>query len=607
MAYYDAAWYLDYGNGTSTGYYSVAQWTATHAYAAGAAVRQLAAPAVGSERVFVCIIAGTSLGSEPAWVTTRGAKTAEAAGPTWMEMTGVAGLNGDTTNTPNWTAAKAGNASPSLGAMIQRNNGASYWVCTTAGTMGASEPAWANDTAGTTQADNTVTWTCLGVVGNWSAWQTPCPRLAILSSAVGWIVSAANVPNAIAGKCDVYVASEHAETQAAAMSFANFFGRFANGILARILCVTKTTVPPVSANLTTGASITTTGASSINAFVGGYYFMQGLTISAGSGAVTNNIVPGPNTAAYYKNCVFAKGGTTAGSIFNAGAGNIGIVLDNCQFQCGATGDTVIGFVAGNRILWKNTATPFIGGVTPTVPIWATTNSGDLTMEAIDFSALSANWIALNAATTVRFILRNCKVPSGTFAPLQQGAPYILGATLDVIRCDSGATNYRHERHTYMFDQTIETTIVRTGGATDGTTPISWKIVTGSALLYAMPSECMPIVIWNDITGTNRVVTVYGIWGGGAVPNNNDIWIDVEYPGSSTSPLSTIVSTAPADILAAGIGVGSDSSTWGGSTTPFKLTATLSSPQPAMKGPLLIIVKVAKASSTFYIDPQPVLS
>jgi hypothetical protein len=38
-----------------------------------------------------------------------------------------------------------------------------------------------------------------------------------------------------------------------------------------------------------------------------------------------------------------------------------------------------------------------------------------------------------------------------------------------------------------------------------------------------------------------------------------------------------------------------------------MSVTLSSPQPNMKGPIYLTVKAAKASSTFYIDPRPVIT
>ena len=99
-------------------------------------------------------------------------------------------------------------------------------------------------------------------------------------------------------------------------------------------------------------------------------------------------------------------------------------------------------------------------------------------------------------------------------------------------------------------------------------------------------------------------TVQGIWGGGAVPNNDDIWCDVEYLGSSGSPLASFVNDGKADILASNAAQDAGSGTWGGSTTKFKLNVTFT---PQQKGWILLRVKAAKASSTFYIDPKITLS
>src|SRR3990167_8483049 len=78
----------------SVQYTAVAQWAALTAYVStsnggrGDYVRQLAAPAAGSERVFRCTTSGTSLAAEPTWTTTKNGTTTEAAGPVWTECTG---------------------------------------------------------------------------------------------------------------------------------------------------------------------------------------------------------------------------------------------------------------------------------------------------------------------------------------------------------------------------------------------------------------------------------------------------------------------------------------------------------------------------------------
>lgn len=87
-------WYIG-----STKYTTVTAWAALTSYSIGNLRRQLAAPAVGSERVFRCTTAGVSLASEPSWNLTAGATTTEVSGPVWTEVTGQA--------TYGWTAPHA--------------------------------------------------------------------------------------------------------------------------------------------------------------------------------------------------------------------------------------------------------------------------------------------------------------------------------------------------------------------------------------------------------------------------------------------------------------------------------------------------------------------
>ena len=81
-------------------------------------------------------------------------------------------------------------------------------------------------------------------------------------------------------------------------------------------------------------------------------------------------------------------------------------------------------------------------------------------------------------------------------------------------------------------------------------------------------------------------------------------MDVEYLGTSGFPLGNFATSGAADLLASGTACTSSSASWGGGTSSFKLTATIT---PQEKGPITVYVKVAKTSSTFYIDPKITLS
>ena len=97
-------WYV-----CSTCYTAVPQWAATTAYNSStpSLVRQLAAPAVNSERVFRETVSTCTSGStEPTWILTAGGVTASDGTCSWTEATGVQAYQhiGSTTT---WTAPAA--------------------------------------------------------------------------------------------------------------------------------------------------------------------------------------------------------------------------------------------------------------------------------------------------------------------------------------------------------------------------------------------------------------------------------------------------------------------------------------------------------------------
>jgi hypothetical protein len=600
LAFYDQEWFV-----SSVAYAAVTARPQNASVAAGVVRRQFTAPAVNSERCFVCIVAGTTANvTDATWVLTRGAKTVDGTA-TWQECTGASAVNGDLASTVNWTAAKA-IGTPTLGAIIKRNNSASYWIASTAGTMGASEPAWPNDTAGTTQADGTTTWTCLGVVGNFPAWGAPHARLAN-AYATNW---------GAAGH-KFWIADNHAETQATGITLTN--PATVAGGATYTICVDRTAaLPPVEANYNTGATISTTagGAISLRATLAGVGYYQGISFSAGDAAAGASIDFSLNAAFSYvvKNCAFRLNTTSAAGLISVGSlatASCQVLWDNCTVQFGAAAQ----FIRLNSVNfeWRNTASAVQGATLPTVLLAINTlNPAYVVCRGVDFSAFSGQLFMNNPTSPVPLVFEDCKFHASMTRYGTSTTSGYSSAPVITVRCDSGATNYKSTRDEYAGSQITETSITRVGGATDGTTPTSDKIVTNSQAAFLTPYRMLPLAIWNETTGANVTVTVYGTINAGSLPLNDEIWMDVQYLGSSGSPIASFKSSCKSHPLAAGAAVSSDGSTWNGGGsgagwTPFKLVATLTSPQPQMKGFIYITVRAAKPSATYYIDALPALT
>jgi len=506
-------WYVNFGDGSTTGYFAVAKFTASHAYIVGQLIRQLTAPAVGSERVFVCILGGTS-GAEPTWTITRGAKNTSTT-PVFQECTGQAGVNGDITNTPAWLAVKA--TAVALGAIIKDAAGTHLFIASTAGTAGSgAEPSWSIGTVGNTTADNTVTWTYIGLASSFSGGAAPHARLANALTAT-WSQ----------GTETIYVGDNHAETQSTAITLTGS----SSIVLAsqNILCHDHLgSYPPASSDLTTGASITSS--SGAITWSAPNIYVRGIE-SKHTGTTSIGIMLGNGTNCYqrFELCPITFTSTSQFlAIGTTGASrNSRVIQDNCTFTF--TGQQI----QTNNIYeweWRNSA--FVGtAFASATGLILGGACSSVWVHGVDLSVITTT--LMSSASNSYVLLDRCKInASATIAnPSQSNS-----ATLVLSKCDSGSVNYRDELYTPGGTLTTETTVVRTGGQSDGTTAISRKVVTGTNVTWVAPFEGFPIVVWNETVGTPVTITLYGIWGDGAVPNNDDFWIDVEYLGTSADPI-----------------------------------------------------------------------
>ncbi len=676
MATYDTVWYT-----SSVGYAAVTAWAALNVQHCGDMVRQLAAPAVGSERCFVCIASTSGTGatgaSEPAgasWTgATRGQKTTDAT-VTWMEATGIAALNGDITNTPIWSNSNIKNKAISIGQVISNVAGTLLLICTTAGTTGnGAEPSWAAFTnAGATTVDNGATWTTLGAPGNYAAWAHPHARIRNACSTTStWGVDG-NL---------FFIADNHAETQSTTMNWGNPSGTY---VMSYIISIDHTlSLPPSDSTYKAGASITTTGTMN---FIPSAFYLKGITLVDGTGAggPAFGICNTSKSILFLENCTLSIPGT-GGSVINFGnvSTNFGnkFRFNNVVINMGS--GALLNFF-GTDLEWINTPSAITGTMPTTLfgGSGVTSIGSYLVLKGVDLNNLGSGKTIVGQTTSTDFKIKliDCKLNSAvTLCTLYPNTP---SQYADFIRCDSSGTNYSVNRFAYNGIQAHELTAIRTGGASDGTTGVSHKIATSSnvALSWANPFEALPIPKWNAVTAGNVVVTVYGITTQAALPNLDDIWIEVEYLGNSGSPLAAFVNSTKTSILSASTGLSADTaSAWGagaaayqqshaygaftgfilaGNASPqqlwfmsahsgtgtsgssstifngqadgaqvtdnaganqiiwqavtrFSMSVTLgvtnSCPQPQLAGYLQTIIKAAKPSTTFYIDPLVVLS
>ena len=425
-----------------------------------------------------------------------------------------------------------------------------------------------------------------------------------------WVNAYTTLAAGITGKAageTLYVAHDHAESTSGNLSIGNVTSTPSNPI--KLICVNRSgSVPPVSADLRATAQVTTTGAGNIT-FTSGFYIYGIIFFGNTSTIPAITMGTDTNTALKFDNCSLRSGATATSLSFglNNGVSAGGYIeLVNTTLSFGNVG-------SGTRIScdlrWRNTASALLGTIT--TALFNFGNSSAIGRGAmiecigVDLSAAGSGKTLVNTASATptasraRFV--DCKLDAAVTKSVVPPGPGAL--EVDFIRTGSAGVNYAVTCVRYTGTLTEETTIVRTsGGATDGTTKISWKVVTTATCGFTLPFECPVIAIWNDTTGSAKTATIECI--GAAIATDQEVWVELEYLGDAASPQGSFINDGKADILATAANQTSSSETWGGSTAAFKLAVTFTAQQ---RGWVYCRVKIGKASSTFYIDPLVTLT
>lgn len=376
-----------------------------------------------------------------------------------------------------------------------------------------------------------------------------------------------------------------------------------------ILCVDDASEPPTA--LEDGsvgfAHIYTTGSFSIS--IRGVAYIYGVNFTSNAGVTTtvasvllSSLTDSPVLT--LEKCTLGNlsNNTGASITFGNSVGGTGnkpatVTLIDCAVKFRSSGGVL---QVGNAKLFSrgliidtsvNTMGSFITSSNTTIQSYAEIEGSDLTgitdQVVEDTSGLH----------TFKFI--NCKIPEISDI---NSATQTAGADLYFYNCDSGGTNYRFRSLKASGVVRDETTIVRTNGATDGTTPISWRLESSALAGFSFPLEAPRISGWND--GTSAITLTAQIITDNVTLTDEECWIEVSYLGSAMSPQATIVSDRKADILATAANQPTSAATWTttGLTTPVKqaLSVTFT---PAQKGPWQAKIMLAKPNTTIYVCPK----
>jgi hypothetical protein len=399
----------------------------------------------------------------------------------------------------------------------------------------------------------------------------------------------------------VYVADDHAYSTSGADYLIDLKGDVFTPDY--IICVRRSggSVPPVAADIRDTATETITSQHTIGV-TGGRGVMYGINFIAGNGT-TNGYVA---LASGYGNC-FCKFYRCSGYINGTSDPNANIGVS--QTTGAELYDFQVRFSHANNVFFANLSVYIEGGSTrPFVHPSSVVGTVFMLDQGLGRVSRIRGLDLSNVGSGKSLFLGgygNCKAILFEKCIIDNAVNRTSSTPrfpIKFIGCSAAGVNgLINEIHDYRGVLTTEQTILRTAGATDGTYPFSWKIVTNGNCNDRQPFETFEGEFWNETTGSSKTLTIHTVTDNVTL-KDNEIWVEAWY-FDGTPVLNA--ATDWAGLLSSGSNQASDSGeawTTTGLTTPVKqkLEVTFT---PAKKGPIRWIVKVAKASTTVYVCPK----
>jgi hypothetical protein len=336
----------------------------------------------------------------------------------------------------------------------------------------------------------------------------------------------------------------------------------------------------------------------------GYAYVYGLTFNCGDSTVGATF---QIRTWKFDTCNLTLNNTNTASRFSlsqTGAPDFRQEFINCTLKFGNASQG-ISFLGGG-LVWRGGGVS-ASGVGPTSLIILSVNTQIIVeCSGLDLSIMSGkNLVAIATSLFSQVSFRNCKLPATvnlTNAPVP-----VWSSRISFDNCDSGNNNWRMARYMYQGSVVAESTPhYRPSGATDGTNFFSHLFSTyasGAGPSMYAPLEGPWMTVWNDSPAAHTLtielctenVALY----------DDDVWLEVEYPGTSGYPQAVLLNTHSNPDVAAHVLLttrfGAGAGGWQGFTTPNsqRIQATFTTTQ---KGVIRARVMVSKPSAIIYVDP-----
>lgn len=467
------------------------------------------------------------------------------------------------------------------------------WRCTTAGTSGGTEPAWTLSKGSTTN-DGTAVWT--EVTGD---------------TAYGWGAAGASIYHmmqwAAAGD-RIYVSSSHSGDLGSNSFTFTSPGTSASPL--EIVCVNDSAAPPTA--VATGAVEANNNGFDGRWTMGGHAYWYGVELQSGGDSFSFSFGNSDSFGYTFDNCVIYHKNAASDVKMQIGGysdskDDQGVTLINTQIRLSHA--THLIWLCGN-LTWHG------GGLhaSTTVPTTFMTTLSNVVRGRAELSGLDLSVAGsgktlfdLSGGSTYYIDLIDSKL--GASVTLVSGTIASCDSVqFRMVNSDSADTNYRYYKKDYRGEVFSETTIVKASTlSTDGTTPLTWKMVSSANVRLYGPLQSDWMAVWCDSTGS-KTITI-NVLTDNVTLTDAEAWLEVEYLGTSGFPIASIANDRAASVLATPANQTTDGvSSWTttGLGTPVKqnlaVTVTVNE-----KGPIRCRVCLAKSSTTVYVDAAPVVT